>query len=138
MPPGPPPMTAEGALMLDLPTALQLAYIHNRDARQQLETLYLSALDVSAATLADFSCDDGDDLGFSYVLPTGPATAMVMSVRMGADPARSVVAPDGRCHDLDNVYVPDASLFPSSLLVNPQVTVYTMASYISDRILARA
>lgn len=45
-----------------------------------------SALDVSAATLADFSCDDGDDLGFSYVLPTGPATAMVMSVRMGADP----------------------------------------------------
>ena len=59
------------------------------------------------------------------------------TMRMGADPARSVVAPDGRCHDLDNVYVPDASLFPSSLLVNPQVTVYTMASYISDRILAR-
>ena len=60
------------------------------------------------------------------------------TMRMGADPARSVVAPDGRCHDLDNVYIPDASLFPSSLLVNPQVTVYTMASYISDRILARA
>jgi len=59
------------------------------------------------------------------------------TMRMGADPTRSVVAPDGRCHDLDNVYVPDASLFPSSLLVNPQVTVYTMASYISDRILAR-
>jgi choline dehydrogenase-like flavoprotein len=35
------------------------------------------------------------------------------------------------------VYVPDASLFPSSLLVNPQVTVYAMASYISDRIMAR-
>ena len=59
------------------------------------------------------------------------------TMRMGADPAKSVVGPDGRCHDLDNVYVPDASLFPSSLLVNPQVTVYTMASYISDRILAR-
>lgn len=60
------------------------------------------------------------------------------TMRMGADPAKSVVGPDGRCHDLDNVYVPDASLFPSSLLVNPQVTVYTMASYISDQILARA
>jgi choline dehydrogenase-like flavoprotein len=60
------------------------------------------------------------------------------TMRMGADPARSVVAPDGLCHDLDNVYVPDASLFPSSLLVNPQVTVYTMASYIADRISARA
>ncbi len=60
------------------------------------------------------------------------------TMRMGADPTKSVVGPDGRCHDLDNVYVPDASLFPSSLLVNPQITVYTMASYISDQILARA
>jgi choline dehydrogenase-like flavoprotein len=60
------------------------------------------------------------------------------TMRMGADPAKSVVGPDGRCHDLDNVYVPDASLFPSSLLVNPQITVYTMASYIADRMLERA
>jgi choline dehydrogenase-like flavoprotein len=60
------------------------------------------------------------------------------TMRMGADPKKSVVGPDGLCHDLDNVYVPDASLFPSSLLVNPQITVYTMASYISDQILARA
>lgn len=59
------------------------------------------------------------------------------TMRMGADPSRSVVAPDGRCHDLDNVYVPDASLFPSSLLVNPQLTVYGVASYIADRITAR-
>jgi len=60
------------------------------------------------------------------------------TMRMGADPTKSVVGPDGSCHDLDNVYVPDASLFPSSLLVNPQITVYTMASYISERMLARA
>ncbi len=59
------------------------------------------------------------------------------TMRMGADPEKSVVGPDGRCHDLDNVYVPDASLFPSSLLVNPQLTVYGMASYIADRILER-
>jgi choline dehydrogenase-like flavoprotein len=59
------------------------------------------------------------------------------TMRMGADPGRSVVGPDGLCHDLDNVYVPDASLFPSSLLVNPQMTVYAMASYISDQISAR-
>jgi choline dehydrogenase-like flavoprotein len=59
------------------------------------------------------------------------------TMRMGADPEKSVVGPDGLCHDLDNVYVPDASLFPSSLLVNPQITVYAMASYIADQILAR-
>jgi choline dehydrogenase-like flavoprotein len=60
------------------------------------------------------------------------------TMRMGADPTKSVVSPGGLCHDLDNVYVPDASIFPSSIMVNPQVTVYGMASYIADGIKARA
>ncbi len=59
------------------------------------------------------------------------------TMRMGKDPKKSVVDPDGRMHDLDNVYVVDASLFPTTLLVNPQETVYAMASYLSDRMLAR-
>jgi lycopene beta-cyclase len=42
------------------------------------------AFDPSAATLMDFSHDDGPDLGFSYVLPVSPTRAMVMAVRMGA------------------------------------------------------
>jgi lycopene beta-cyclase len=41
------------------------------------------AIDTSAATLLDFSADDGPDLGFTYVLPVGPRLAMVMAVRMG-------------------------------------------------------
>lgn len=59
------------------------------------------------------------------------------TMRMGSKPETSVVAPDGRCHELDNVYVADASLFPTTLLVNPQLTVYALSSYVSDRILAR-
>jgi choline dehydrogenase-like flavoprotein len=43
--------------------------------------------------------------------------------RMGADPARSVVDPDGRVHGWRNLHVADASVFPTSLGVNPQVTV---------------
>jgi choline dehydrogenase-like flavoprotein len=60
------------------------------------------------------------------------------TMRMGADPKKSVVGPNGLCHDLDKIDVPDASLFPPSLLVSSQITVYTMASDISDQILARA
>jgi outer membrane protein TolC len=41
-------MTPEGAIKLDLPGALALSYIHYPAHRQQLETLYLSAIDVSA------------------------------------------------------------------------------------------
>ena len=38
----------EGALQVDLDTALQLAYVHSPLHQRQLETLYLAALDVTA------------------------------------------------------------------------------------------
>jgi lycopene beta-cyclase len=41
-------------------------------------------VDPSAATLLDFSADDGPELGFAYVLPVDERRAMVMAVRMGA------------------------------------------------------
>ncbi len=41
-------MTPEGAVKLDLPGAVALSYIHNPTHRTQIETIYLSALDVSA------------------------------------------------------------------------------------------
>ncbi|HEV3002871.1 MAG TPA: hypothetical protein VGX78_00350, partial [Pirellulales bacterium] len=40
-------MTDEGAVKLDLPGAVALSYIHSPTHRTQLETLYLSAIDVS-------------------------------------------------------------------------------------------
>ena len=59
------------------------------------------------------------------------------TMRMGRDPGESVVAPNGLCHDLDNVYVTDASVFPTSLLVNPQMTVYALSNYLADGMIAR-
>lgn len=46
--------------------------------------------------------------------------------RMGGDPERSVVDPRGRVWAWDNLHVADASMFPSSLGVNPQVTVMAL------------
>lgn len=51
--------------------------------------------------------------------------------RMGLDPAQSVVAPDGQAHDLPGLYIADASVFPSSLGVNPQLTVMSLAILIA-------
>lgn len=56
--------------------------------------------------------------------------------RMGADPKRSVVGPRGETHEVKGLYVADASLLPTSIIVNPQITVYALASYIADGILA--
>lgn len=57
--------------------------------------------------------------------------------RMGADPERSVVDPQGKVWGMGNLYVADASVFPSSLGVNPQVTVMALGLTIGREI-ARA
>jgi choline dehydrogenase-like flavoprotein len=43
---------------------------------------------------------------------------------LGPDPKRAVVAPTGRHHQLENLYVFDASLFPTSIGANPQLSIY--------------
>jgi len=56
---------------------------------------------------------------------------------MGADRTRAVVQPDGETWDVKNLVIADASVFPTSLGVNPQVTVMTVASTIARLQLAR-
>lgn len=46
--------------------------------------------------------------------------------RMGNDPASSVCGPDGRVWEWENLWISDASVFPTSLGVNPQVTVMSI------------
>jgi choline dehydrogenase-like flavoprotein len=50
------------------------------------------------------------------------------------DPARGVIGPDFRVHGYSNLYVCDASVFPSSLTVNPQLTVMSLAHYAGGQI----
>jgi choline dehydrogenase-like flavoprotein len=56
--------------------------------------------------------------------------------RMGVSKEHSVVGPDGQSHDIPGLYIADASLFPSSLGVNPQMTVMALAAVVG-RALAR-
>ena len=50
---------------------------------------------------------------------------------MGADPLQSVVKANGETHDVAGLYVADASLLPTSIIVNPQITVYALATRIA-------
>jgi choline dehydrogenase-like flavoprotein len=50
------------------------------------------------------------------------------TVRMGADPATSVVDPRGRIHDLDNVVVADSSVFVTSAGYGPTLTLAALAA----------
>lgn len=57
--------------------------------------------------------------------------------RMSPDPRRGVVGPDLQHHAVPGLYVPDASWFPTSILVNPQVTIMAFAT-LAARGIARA
>lgn len=57
--------------------------------------------------------------------------------RMGVDPERSVIRPDGRAHALEGLYLADSSVFPTSLGVNPSVTTMAFGQVIGRGIGAR-
>lgn len=57
--------------------------------------------------------------------------------RMGDDPKSSVVrSSDLRHHMIENLYVVDGSVFPTSLGVNPQESIYGLARLMATRIAA--
>jgi choline dehydrogenase-like flavoprotein len=57
---------------------------------------------------------------------------------MGEDPARSVVSSRGRHHQIENLWVTDGSVFPTSLGVNPQLSIYAVARLFATEIARRA
>jgi choline dehydrogenase-like flavoprotein len=56
---------------------------------------------------------------------------------IGSDPRRAVVDSGGRHHHLDNVYVIDGSLFPTSIGANPQLSIYAMSAKLASALGAK-
>jgi choline dehydrogenase-like flavoprotein len=55
---------------------------------------------------------------------------------MSRDPRKGVVGPDFRVHGYDNLYIADASVIPTSLTVNPQLTVMGLAHHAAQQMKA--
>lgn len=60
------------------------------------------------------------------------------TLRFGNDPATSVLDPDCKAHDLQNMYVADGSFMPTSMGVNPSLTIAANALRVADIIADRA
>ena len=56
---------------------------------------------------------------------------------MGDDPKESVTNSDGKFHHLDNLYIMDGSLFPTSIGANPQHSIYGLAYKLSATLLTQ-
>jgi acetate kinase len=57
--------------------------------------------------------------------------------RFGEDPNTSVLDPNCRAHDVDNLYVVDGSFFPSNAAVSPALTIMANALRVGDRLIER-
>jgi len=52
--------------------------------------------------------------------------------RMGDEPAKAVVNRNLESHEIKNLFISDASIFPTSLSVNPQLTIMAFATRLAD------
>jgi choline dehydrogenase-like flavoprotein len=83
---------------------------------------------------------DGFQKGVMH--PRGEMPLQVMAhqcgtCRMGTDPATSVLDLNCRAHDLDNLYIVDASCFPTSASISPALTIMANALRVGDHLLQR-
>ncbi len=82
-------------------------------------------------------CIRGYEARLDGVLPIYGTAHQCGTLRMGTDPKSSVTDPQGKAHDLDNLYVADTSVFVSSAAVNPALTCIANALRVGDIIADR-
>ena len=59
------------------------------------------------------------------------------TIRFGRDPKSSALDANCKAHDVDNLYVVDASFFPSSAAVNPALTIIANALRVAEHLRER-
>ncbi len=99
----------------------------------------LEAVMVDAGADWSFSSSSpptGDpDPDHPHPLGAAPASRHVMGTcRMGSDPTASVVGPDGRFHDIENLLCVDSSVFVTSSGYNPTLTIVALAHRAATRL----
>ena len=118
---------AENRVTLDDRGGVVLRYREtNRRAHEKL-------MDVLEAALRQI----GFDRFLRVPMPLAVVNHQCGTCRMGADPQTSVVGVDGRAHDLDNLWLADASVFPSSGATNPTLTIAANAFRVADGLAER-
>ena len=136
-------LRADGGPRLDYPFTERL-YEAFRAGMKAVAQVHLAngALEVRTGHTLPLRLTSERDLALIERAPVGPNRLGVFTAhqmggcRMGADPARSVVDPRLRHHHLENLWVLDGSVFPTSLGVNPMESIYGVASWGAQHLVA--
>ena len=74
--------------------------------------------------------------GARNILTVQRSAHTIGTCRMGSAGSGAVVDPTGRSFDIDNLWICDNSVFPSSLAANPALTIMALSLRSADRFLA--
>jgi choline dehydrogenase-like flavoprotein len=92
--------------------------------------------------ILEAGCPNGDDLSSGHVQMASNAPARIANhilggARFGADPNDSVLDPDCRAWQFDNLYLTDGACMPTSGGANPTLTIQANAFRVADALKAR-
>lgn len=115
--------------------AITLAYTpNNTEAHRRLQKKLKSLLE-------KIGCEPDhlipNNIYLAKKIPLAGVAHQCGTCRFGDDPRTSVLDRHCKAHDLDNLYVVDASFFPSSAALNPALTIMANALRVGDHLLGR-
>jgi choline dehydrogenase-like flavoprotein len=106
------------------PNGMRFEYRYTDELRSRVES-FRRRLARAVAPHRTIVLSSENNLNFGHVCGT---------CRFGDDPTTSVLDADNRTHDVQNLYVVDASFFPSSGGVNPSLTIAANALRVAGAI----
>lgn len=112
---------------------------NNQEAHEQLKKRLEYALNHITCEVHG-ACHQGlfaRSLFLGQKIPLAGVAHQNGTIRFGHDPATSALDVNCKAHELDNLYVVDASFFPSSAAVNPGLTIIANALRVGDHLLDR-
>jgi choline dehydrogenase-like flavoprotein len=113
---------------------------NNLEAHERLQSKLKLAMKQTNCSIHGHQCHQGLFSRNLYVgqrIPLAGVAHQNGTVRFGHDRKTSALDVNCKAHDLDNLYVVDASFFPSSAAVNPALTIMANSLRVGDHLLDR-
>jgi len=120
---------------------IMLSYnLNNVEGHDRLKANLQKAMKQTNCDIHGQECHQGlfaRNLYLGQRLPLAAVAHQNGTIRFGNDPKTSALDVNCKAHDVDNLYVVDASFFPSSGAVNPALTIMANALRVGDHLLER-
>jgi choline dehydrogenase-like flavoprotein len=132
----------DNRVTLDRDSAIVLSYRpNNEEAHQRLIAKLKSLMKQQTKCLVHgHECHEGlfaRNLFLGQRIPLAGVAHQNGTIRFGRDPATSALDVNCKAHEVDNLYVVDASFFPSSAAVNPALTIMANALRVGEHLKSR-